>query len=90
MAQQEPRDASSAADSLSVFTPEVKVGRNAADSVSRNKVPDTRGMGAKDAVYVLKKRGFKVSLHGTGSVKSQSIPPNTEAKRGSTISLKLE
>ncbi len=89
MAQQEPRDASSAADSLSVFTPEVKVGRSAADSVSDNRVPDTRGMGAKDAVYVLKKRGFKVNLQGTGSVKSQSIAPDTEAKRGSTIILNL-
>ena len=32
-----------------------------------------RGMGAKDAVYLLESKGLKVNLVGVGKVKSQSI-----------------
>jgi cell division protein FtsI (penicillin-binding protein 3) len=44
-----------------------------------NKVPDVRGMGLTDAVYVLEKRGLKVSSTGYGKVVSQSILPGTKA-----------
>jgi cell division protein FtsI (penicillin-binding protein 3) len=46
---------------------------------SGNKVPDVRGMGLTDAVYVLEKRGLKVSSTGYGKVVSQSILPGTKA-----------
>ena len=46
---------------------------------SGNKVPDVRGMGLTDAVYVLEKRGLKVSSAGYGKVVSQSILPGTKA-----------
>ena len=36
-------------------------------------VPDVTGMGARDAVYELERRGLKVALVGRGKVKSQSI-----------------
>ena len=44
-----------------------------------NKVPDVRGMGLTDAVYVLEKRGLKVSTTGYGKVVSQSVLPGTKA-----------
>jgi cell division protein FtsI (penicillin-binding protein 3) len=44
-----------------------------------HKVPDVRGMGLSDAVYVLEKRGLKVSTTGYGKVVSQSILPGTKA-----------
>ena len=44
-----------------------------------NKVPDVRGMGLTDAVYVLEKRGLKVSTSGYGKVATQSILPGTKA-----------
>jgi cell division protein FtsI (penicillin-binding protein 3) len=44
-----------------------------------NKVPDVRGMGLTDAVYVLERRGLKVSSTGYGKVVSQSILPGTKA-----------
>jgi cell division protein FtsI (penicillin-binding protein 3) len=46
---------------------------------SGNKVPDVRGMGLTDAVFVLEKRGLKVSSTGYGKVVSQSILPGTKA-----------
>ena len=46
---------------------------------SGNKVPDVRGMGLTDAVYILEKRGLKVSTAGYGKVVSQTILPGTKA-----------
>ena len=89
MAQTLERDASELADSLSVFTPTNKNARSAADN-NLTKIPDVRGMGAKDAVYVLKKRGLKVNIQGAGSVKSQSIAPGGEVTKGQSIKLILE
>ncbi|MDY0342209.1 MAG: penicillin-binding protein [Lentimicrobium sp.] len=37
-----------------------------------NLVPDVRGMGARDAVYLLEKAGFSVLVRGKGKVKNQS------------------
>ncbi len=41
-------------------------------------VPDVRGMGARDAVYLLEKAGFSVFVRGKGKVKTQS--PNAGSK----------
>lgn len=89
MAQTLERDASELADSLSVFTPTNKNTRTVADN-NLTKIPDVRGMGAKDAVYVLKKRGIKVIIHGVGTVKSQSIAPGADVTKGQSIKLTLE
>lgn len=56
---------------------------------SKQVVPDVRGMGARDAVYLLESRGVKVSIHGCGHVKKQSIAPNTKIKKGMRIQLEL-
>ena len=54
------------------------------------KVPDVKGMGLKDAVYLLENRGFKVVVDGYGSVSYQSINAGTPIlARGSTIYIKL-
>lgn len=89
MAQTVERDASELADSLSVFTPTNKAARSEADN-NLEKVPDVRGMGAKDAVYVLKKRGIRVTIQGVGTVKSQSIAPGTAVTKGQKIMLVLD
>ena len=52
-------------------------------------MPDITGMGARDAVFLLEKRGLKVHLKGTGSVKSQSIPFGTTIHDGMTCYLEL-
>lgn len=89
MAQTVERDASELADSLSVFTPTNKAARSEADN-NLEKVPDVRGMGAKDAVYLLKKRGIRVTIQGVGTVKSQSIAPGTAVTKGQKIMLALD
>lgn len=89
MAQRFNREASELADSLSVFTPTQKSTRaQANDNLAL--VPDVTGMGAKDAVYVLKKRGLKVTIQGMGAVESQSLSPGTEIKKGQSIKLVLK
>lgn len=53
-------------------------------------VPDVKGMGARDAVYILESRGVKVRLHGRGKVTQQSLPAGHIIKKGEVCSLKLE
>jgi cell division protein FtsI (penicillin-binding protein 3) len=52
-------------------------------------IPNVKGMGARDAVYVLENLGLKVNIRGRGFVKDQSLPPGTSVKKGSTITLTL-
>ncbi len=55
-----------------------------------NKVPDVKGMGLRDAVYLLENRGFKVVVDGYGAVVYQSINPDTPIiNKGGTIYIKL-
>ena len=90
MAQGITRGASDMADSTSVFTPTYKKTRENVLDCSLEVVPDVHDMGAKDAVYVLERRGIQVSLHGTGCVKSQNIAPGTKVTKGMKINLSLE
>ena len=52
-------------------------------------VPDVRGMGASDALYLLEKMGLKVSIEGVGKVKSQVPQRNTRFRKGDKIQLTL-
>ena len=54
-----------------------------------NIVPDVKGMNVTDAVYLLESMGWKVKFEGYGKVKSQSVKPNTELRKGSVINLVL-
>lgn len=53
-------------------------------------IPDVSGMGARDAVYALERRGVKVRLAGRGKVTHQSLPPGHKIRKGETCTLKLE
>lgn len=53
-------------------------------------VPNVRGMGAKDAVFLLEEKGLRVRLNGMGKVVSQSITPGSTAVKGQTITLTLK
>lgn len=52
-------------------------------------VPDVRGMGATDALYLLERMGMKVSISGLGRVKSQVPGSNTRFNKGDRIHLTL-
>ena len=52
-------------------------------------MPNVRGMGLKDALYVLESMGLKVSVAGKGKVIGQSIAPGTILAKGLTVMLEL-
>ena len=53
-------------------------------------VPSVAGMGARDAVYMLEKRGLRTRLDGCGKVVSQSLPPGQTVKKGQLCVLTLK
>lgn len=58
--------------------------------LSAKHIPNVKGMGAKDAVYLLENQGLRVRLLGVGKVISQSIPAGSYVHRGQTITLTLK
>lgn len=52
-------------------------------------VPDVRGMGLKDAIYLLESAGMKVQFRGRGHVSQQSIPPGSALAKTQTMVLDL-
>lgn len=52
-------------------------------------VPNVKGMGAKDAIYVLENLGLIVKLRGRGFVREQSLSPGARIKKGNMIYLRL-
>ena len=68
----------------------VKGTPTAVANVARHIMPDVTGMGARDAVYELERRGVKVVIHGRGKVKSQTVTAGKALKPGTTCELFLE
>ncbi|MBS1665633.1 MAG: transpeptidase family protein [Bacteroidetes bacterium] len=58
-------------------------------AVARQIVPDVKGMGLKDALYLLESMDLKVAVNGSGKVRSQSIEPGTALVKRQTISIQL-
>lgn len=54
-----------------------------------NLVPDVKGMGARDAVYLLEKHGIKTIVVGRGRVIEQSIAPNDKVQKEMKCTLRL-
>ena len=53
-------------------------------------VPNVKGMGAKDAVYLLESLGLKARVGGVGKVESQSLAAGKRVVRGEAIHLILK
>ena len=53
-------------------------------------IPDVKGMGARDAVYLLEKTGMRVNMRGSGKVTTQSIQPGQRVVRGGTVTITLQ
>ena len=60
------------------------------DNYSLTVAPDVTGMGARDAVYQLERRGLKVKVQGRGKVKHQSFPAGKTITDGAECVLTLE
>jgi cell division protein FtsI (penicillin-binding protein 3) len=52
-------------------------------------VPDVKGMGLKDALYLLENAGLRVVIKGAGKVTSQSLPGGTSIGKEQTIIIEL-
>jgi cell division protein FtsI (penicillin-binding protein 3) len=52
-------------------------------------VPNVRGMGLRDALYMLENSGLNVQVKGRGTVRSQSINPGTKIQKNQTIIIDL-
>jgi len=52
-------------------------------------VPDVRGMGLRDALYLLENAGLQVKTMGAGTVRRQSIAPGADIAGTQTITLEL-
>ena len=57
---------------------------------TNNTVPDVRGLDAPTAIGMLEKAGMNVTVAGAGRVVSQSIPPSSEIKPGTKITINLK
>jgi cell division protein FtsI (penicillin-binding protein 3) len=53
--------------------------------IHKDLVPNVKGMGLKDAMFLLENSGLKVQVIGKGSVKNQSIQPGSRIRRGTEI-----
>lgn len=60
-----------------------------ATTVRQKVMPNVRGMGLKDAVYLLENMGVKVAIRGRGKITMQSVAPGTTLTNGVTVILEL-
>lgn len=58
--------------------------------IKENLIPNVKGMGAMDAIYLLENAGLRVHIIGSGVVKQMSIQPGERIIRGNEITLNLE
>ncbi len=58
--------------------------------VQSNLMPDVKGMGLKDALYLLENSNMKVVVRGRGKVKMQSIDPGTALSKNQTVIIELK
>jgi len=57
--------------------------------LARNMMPDVKGLGLKDALYLLEGLKLKVIARGKGRVVSQSIEAGKQPVRGATVIIEL-
>ncbi|MEO6612296.1 MAG: penicillin-binding protein [Chitinophagaceae bacterium] len=60
-----------------------------ATMIRQQVMPNVRGMGLKDAVYLLENMGVRIAVKGKGKIVSQSVPPGTALAKGVTVMLEL-
>lgn len=58
-------------------------------AIQPSHVPDVRGMGLRDALYLLENAGLQVQTKGSGTVRRQSLAPGSAINRTSSITIEL-
>jgi cell division protein FtsI (penicillin-binding protein 3) len=59
-------------------------------NISRQVIPNVRGMGLKDALYLLESMDVKVKSRGKGKVISQSVNPGMPVQKNQIVTLELD
>ena len=59
-------------------------------SARRGLMPDVRGMGLRDALYVLRNLNLDVTVHGRGAVIKQDVAPGAAVKEGTKVTIELD
>jgi len=57
--------------------------------IATNRVPDVRGLGLKDAIFILENIGLNVKVYGRGIVRKQSLPIGQGFSKGERIVIEL-
>jgi cell division protein FtsI (penicillin-binding protein 3) len=57
--------------------------------IVENLVPNVKGMGAMDAVYLIESSGMSARIEGNGVVKQMSVQPGSPVAKGTTVVLTL-
>ncbi len=60
-----------------------------ANLIREQVMPNVKGMGLKDALYLLENMGLKVAVKGKGKIVTQSIVPGVSLAKGITVTLEL-
>ncbi|MDP9040671.1 MAG: transpeptidase family protein, partial [Bacteroidota bacterium] len=60
-----------------------------AKNEEQKQIPDVKGMGLKDALFLLESKDIKVTTRGTGKVKQQSIPAGSIVSKNQKLILDL-
>ncbi len=58
-------------------------------TITENLMPNVKGMGVKDAVFILENIGISVELQGRGTILKQSIAPGTRISKGDLVVLEM-
>ncbi len=57
--------------------------------IKENLMPNVKGMGVKDAAFILENLGLSFELLGRGTITEQSIAPGSRIYRGDLVTLKM-
>jgi cell division protein FtsI (penicillin-binding protein 3) len=57
--------------------------------VAKNTMPNVKGMGLKDALYLLETMNMKVMAKGSGRVAVQSVEPGAAVNKNQLIKIEL-
>ncbi len=63
--------------------------RNITRDLEKNKMPNIKGMGLNDVLFLLENYGLKINYSGRGSVKEQSITKGAQIRRGQNLTIVL-
>ncbi len=57
--------------------------------ITENLMPNVKGMGIKDALFILENMGLSVAFEGRGTVLSQSVTPGARISNGDLVTLQM-